>query len=570
VVTNLIQPEAPLAIEPGRPISPSAGSPDNQGSFATALHSAVNSNSPAKTNSPARSETPLKLSDGENSARSLQQMLGPLNVPLAPALSVPAPKVKSPEPPFSPLPGKIGKRDATQTAASEPSTTNDARRQPPPFPLIFPVPDHGTTGDALSVTPPVSVAPAPGLPPGTPNGFTNAADPLMRLAQMAELAPPIPIVATALSGSDLQFRGLSAAELLVDRSATQPPTPDSSALTATPTKVAVGSPADPAQITPEQAAAFLLSPDTGTVTSATTPQPPASLPVASKPPRVLDTEARRVGSLPLRDLTAIASMFPQASRMMVPPAQLQTGAAALTSPVLDFAKGAQGSHLSPSPDHNAVTGKAPVPDSPDLATPPATSAPGSPALQRQIDVQPDNLPTASPLVNPAATGQTPGSQAPATNAAELSAPHPIPTSTEAAAGGAASVETARVVQGVAQSEMHIGFRSPAFGSVEVHTAVRDTQLGLAVSSERGDLRGFLAQEVPGLQTVFHQQGLQFDQIRFMAPGSGTGTGFSGGSNSSSPENGRSPRSWFSQDAAPAPDTATSEIQISTTRLSVHA
>jgi hypothetical protein len=120
--------------------------------------------------------------------------------------------------------------------------------------------------------------------------------------------------------------------------------------------------------------------------------------------------------------------------------------------------------------------------------------------------------------------------------------------------------------------MHIGFRTPAFGSVEVHTAVRDTQLGLAVSSERGDLRGLLAQEVPGLQAVFHQQGLQLDHIRFVAPGSGTGTGFSAGSNShsNSPENGRSPRSWFSHDAEAETAAASSEIQMSTTRLSVHA
>ena len=60
------------------------------------------------------------------------------------------------------------------------------------------------------------------------------------------------------------------------------------------------------------------------------------------------------------------------------------------------------------------------------------------------------------------------------------------------------VEVARMVAGVAQSEMHIGLRTQAFGSVEVHTVVRDSQVGLSVGSERGDLRTFLATEVSGL------------------------------------------------------------------------
>jgi hypothetical protein len=81
--------------------------------------------------------------------------------------------------------------------------------------------------------------------------------------------------------------------------------------------------------------------------------------------------------------------------------------------------------------------------------------------------------------------------------------------------------------------MHIGLRTQAFGSVEVHTVVRDSQVGLTVGSERGDLRGLLAPEVSGLQTSFRQQDLRFDNIHFLETSAGTTAGFSGGADSHS-------------------------------------
>jgi hypothetical protein len=79
--------------------------------------------------------------------------------------------------------------------------------------------------------------------------------------------------------------------------------------------------------------------------------------------------------------------------------------------------------------------------------------------------------------------------------------------------------------------MHIGLHTQAFGSVEVHTVVRDSQVGLTVGSERGDLRALLATEVSGLQTAFRQQDLRFDSIRFLETSTGTTAGFSGGADS---------------------------------------
>jgi len=79
----------------------------------------------------------------------------------------------------------------------------------------------------------------------------------------------------------------------------------------------------------------------------------------------------------------------------------------------------------------------------------------------------------------------------------------------------AAVNVARVMEGMRQSEMHIGLRTTAFGSVEVHTVIRENQVGLAVGTERGDLKTFLASEVPTLRNVLHHQDLQLDGIHFL-------------------------------------------------------
>ena len=107
-----------------------------------------------------------------------------------------------------------------------------------------------------------------------------------------------------------------------------------------------------------------------------------------------------------------------------------------------------------------------------------------------------------------------------------------PSSAELSVPVASPVQVARMVENTVQSEMHIGLRTQDFGSVEVHTVVRDMQVGLAVGSEKGDLRGFLASEMPGLQASLRQQDLRFDHIRFLEPG-GPNTGFSGGDHSQS-------------------------------------
>ena len=89
---------------------------------------------------------------------------------------------------------------------------------------------------------------------------------------------------------------------------------------------------------------------------------------------------------------------------------------------------------------------------------------------------------------------------------------------------AGSVQSARLLDRLGQSEMHIGLRTLAFGAVEVHTAVRGSEVGLAVASEKGDLRGWMASEVPALEGTLRQHDLQLEQVRFLQPAFSCDTG----------------------------------------------
>ena len=205
------------------------------------------------------------------------------------------------------------------------------------------------------------------------------------------------------------------------------------------------------------------------------------------------------------------------------------------------------------------------------AQPPSTSGLPAPASGSASAGNPASVIPADVLlqVSPAAN-QGFGSQHAASPGAEL---QPLAASPPSAAPTAGPVETARLVAGVAQSEMHIGLRTQAFGSVEVHTVVRDSQVGLSVGSERGDLRSFLATEVSGLQTTFRQQDLRFESIRFLETSAGTTAGFSGGADSQ-------PRSSSQPQASPSglfsihgPHEEAPELVINAglrTRLNVHA
>ena len=103
-----------------------------------------------------------------------------------------------------------------------------------------------------------------------------------------------------------------------------------------------------------------------------------------------------------------------------------------------------------------------------------------------------------------------------------------------------TLPAARLVDRLGHAEMHLGMRTETFGSVQVHTVIRDSQVGLTIGSERGDLKTYLAAEVPGLESNLRQHDLHFSDVRFLAnsfSSAGNQSG-SGGSQSQSFQQGR--------------------------------
>jgi len=196
------------------------------------------------------------------------------------------------------------------------------------------------------------------------------------------------------------------------------------------------------------------------------------------------------------------------------------------------------------------------------AVPPGSVNAGSPA---------GPAPTTNVLLQtPPPASQQSGNGTTASPAANSQPPE---ASSSTGSSQAGPVEAARLVASVAQSEMHIGLRTQAFGSVEVHTVVRDSQVGLSVGSEKGDLRSYLANEVSGLQSAFRQQDLRFDNIRFLDSSAGTSGAFSGGANSqshSSSQQQPSAAAFFPIHGPPEDATGPEVSPASQSRLNVHA
>jgi len=97
-------------------------------------------------------------------------------------------------------------------------------------------------------------------------------------------------------------------------------------------------------------------------------------------------------------------------------------------------------------------------------------------------------------------------------------PRSAPSENQSAPLPGPGVQGARLASTGGQSEMHIGVRTSAFGTVEVHAVVHDSQVGLAIGAERGDLHRLLANEVPGITGRLEQQDLRLDTVKFLDHG----------------------------------------------------
>ena len=186
--------------------------------------------------------------------------------------------------------------------------------------------------------------------------------------------------------------------------------------------------------------------------------------------------------------------------------------------------------------------------------------PGSTAEGPSLQAQTSPLPTG--------TGET-TKREPAANPPE--APPTLEGGAATAGARSGLVQTAQIVDRAGHTEVHVELRTQAFGSVAVHTALRDSQLGLALSSERGDLRGFLA-EAPTLQALLRQHDVQWQNVRFLDPPGQPDASFSGQRNT---QGRASPQSKVVEPALAGenedePSPAKEMQVVSISKLNVHA
>ena len=75
------------------------------------------------------------------------------------------------------------------------------------------------------------------------------------------------------------------------------------------------------------------------------------------------------------------------------------------------------------------------------------------------------------------------------------------------------------------AQMHVGVRTDAFGSVEVHTVVQQSEIGITVHADR-DIARWFSSEIPGLESGLNNSHLNLTGVSFESGSSGVHTGSS--------------------------------------------
>jgi len=89
-------------------------------------------------------------------------------------------------------------------------------------------------------------------------------------------------------------------------------------------------------------------------------------------------------------------------------------------------------------------------------------------------------------------------------------------------GSAADLQMNAQMNAQVNAQMHVGIRTDAFGSVEVHTVVQQSQVGITVQSER-DIARWFSSEIPSLESGLNQSHLNLTAVNFDNARSGVQT-----------------------------------------------
>ena len=138
------------------------------------------------------------------------------------------------------------------------------------------------------------------------------------------------------------------------------------------------------------------------------------------------------------------------------------------------------------------------------------------------------------------------SQATSNNAAgELPKAHQMldSASPAPAAPPPAPIASGPAAESQMNGQMHVGVRSDAFGTIDIHTVVQQSQVGITVHSER-DMAHWFSAEVAGLESGLNKSHLNLTGVSFDSGSSGMQSG-------SSFQHDGQPRQSFSQDSQPS-------------------
>ena len=140
-------------------------------------------------------------------------------------------------------------------------------------------------------------------------------------------------------------------------------------------------------------------------------------------------------------------------------------------------------------------------------------------------------------------GHEVSSQAPARPADQ--APAATGTGDNARAQASGVVTSARLLERLGGTEMHVAFRSEALGSVNLRAVTRENAIEANIGVERAEVRAHLISELPSLEQTFTERNLRVENITISQGSTAAGTALSSGSDSHSRA--------FAQPQQPLPD-----------------
>jgi flagellar hook-length control protein FliK len=282
----------------------------------------------------------------------------------------------------------------------------------------------------------------------------------------------------------------------------------------------------------------------------------ASASASSLPSSGLETDSEAGAGVP------VASQSPFSIFFSNPGPGTESAASALPKMILPAASAA--SHVMPiSPSANSQGTGAQANLSPSTVQPTgkdSLSGTASGNLQASQSLHPDAITTNASAVVAQVAGTSASATATAAPAPPASAPvaviaavqsnvpadtplkqNPLPAGSQASSAVAVQpppptaapgpVQVAQMVNRMGQSEMRVGMNTSAFGDVEVRTTVHASDVGLTIGSEKGDLRGMLANDMPAITNTLQQQNLRLNNVSF-TQGSGFSNHSSGGGDGS--------------------------------------